>query len=69
MVPENITLLPKTTAANDWSERAVVAKKGDTVGSILRELGATTDDIKAIMPCSARARATAGSRKARSCAC
>jgi murein DD-endopeptidase MepM/ murein hydrolase activator NlpD len=48
VVPENITLLPKTTAANEWSERAVVAKKGDTVGSILRDLGATTDDIKAI---------------------
>jgi murein DD-endopeptidase MepM/ murein hydrolase activator NlpD len=48
VVPENITLLPKTSTTNEWSERAVVAKKGDTVGSILRELGATTDDIKAI---------------------
>ncbi len=48
VVPENITLLPKTSTSNEWSERAVVAKKGDTVGSILRELGATTDDIKAI---------------------
>ena len=48
VVPENITLLPKTTTANEWSERAIVAKKGDTVGSILRDLGATTDDIKAI---------------------
>ena len=48
VVPENITLLPKTTTASEWSERAVAAKKGDTVGSILRELGATTDEIRAI---------------------
>jgi len=40
VVPENITLLPKKTAPNDWSERSVVAKKNDTVGSILREVGA-----------------------------
>jgi murein DD-endopeptidase MepM/ murein hydrolase activator NlpD len=48
VVPENITLLPKTTTASEWSERAIVAKKGDTVGSILRELGATIDEIRAI---------------------
>jgi len=49
VVPENITLLPKTTlGASDWSERAVVAKKGETVGSILRELGAAADEIKRI---------------------
>ena len=44
VVPENVTLLPKTTAqltnGGDWSERAIVVKKGETVGSILRELGA-----------------------------
>ena len=50
VVPENITLLPKTTlGASDWSERAVVAKKGETVGSILRELGAAPDEIKRII--------------------
>ncbi len=49
VVPENITLLPKSTkASSEWSERMVVAKKGDTVASILRELGAVQDEIKAI---------------------
>ncbi len=50
VVPENITLLPKTTnGSNDWSEHIVVAKKGETVGSILRELGAAPDEIKGII--------------------
>jgi len=53
VVPENVTLLPKTTAqltnGGDWSERAVVVKKGETVGSILRELGAQPDEIKSII--------------------
>ena len=49
VVPENITLLPKTTGASDWSEHIVVVKKGETVGSILRELGATPDEIKGII--------------------
>ena len=50
MVPENITLLPKTTlGTNDWNERVIVAKKGETVGSILRELGAVPDEIKRII--------------------
>ena len=48
VVPENITLLSKTMKASDWSERSVVAKKGETVGSILRDLGATTDEIRGI---------------------
>jgi len=48
VVPENITLLPKTTTNAEWSERAIIAKKGDTVGSMLRDLGATSDEIKAI---------------------
>ena len=50
IVPENITLLPKTTnetkGGNAWNERTVAAKKGDTVTSILTELGATAEDIK-----------------------
>jgi murein DD-endopeptidase MepM/ murein hydrolase activator NlpD len=52
IVPENITLLPKTTTqttgGNTWNERAIVAKKGDSITSILRELGATSDEAKAI---------------------
>lgn len=52
VVPENITLLPKTTSqttgGNTFNERAIVAKKGDSVSTILRDLGATADDIGAI---------------------
>ena len=37
IVPENITLLPKTTAqmtgGNAWNERTIVLKKGDSVAS------------------------------------
>jgi murein DD-endopeptidase MepM/ murein hydrolase activator NlpD len=53
VVPENVTLLPKTTTqtngGNDWSERIIVAKKGDTVGIILRELGAAPEDTRQIL--------------------
>jgi len=53
VVPENVTLLPKTTnqvnGGGDWSERQVVVKKGETVGSILRELGAAPEEIKSII--------------------
>ena len=49
VVPENITFLPKTNGGSDWSERTVVVKKGETVGSILRELGATPEDIKGVV--------------------
>jgi murein DD-endopeptidase MepM/ murein hydrolase activator NlpD len=49
VVPENITLLPKTSAGSDWSEHVVVAKRGETVGSILREVGAVPDEIKLIL--------------------
>jgi murein DD-endopeptidase MepM/ murein hydrolase activator NlpD len=52
-VPENVTLLPKTTSTvnggGDWSEKQIVVKKGETVGSILRELGAAPEEIKAII--------------------
>jgi murein DD-endopeptidase MepM/ murein hydrolase activator NlpD len=52
IVQENVTLLPKTTAqetgGNAWNERTIVLKKGDSVSNILREMGATADDIKAI---------------------
>ena len=53
VVPENVTLLPKTSnqpnGGGDWSERQVVVKRGETVGSILRELGAAPDEIKSII--------------------
>jgi len=49
VVPENITLLPKTKTTTDWSERIVIAKRGDTVGSILRDLGAVPDEIRSII--------------------
>jgi murein DD-endopeptidase MepM/ murein hydrolase activator NlpD len=53
IVPENITLLPKTanqtTGGNPWNERTVAAKKGESVGLILqRDFGATPEEIKAI---------------------
>lgn len=52
IVAENITLLPKTgsqiTGGNAWTERAVVVKKGEGITAILREIGATPDEIKAI---------------------
>ncbi len=56
VVPENITLLAKTNTGNDGNEHVVVAKKGETVGSILRELGASADDIKGILPVLGRSR-------------
>jgi len=52
VVPENVTLLPKTkdqaTGGNPSGERIHVVKKGDTVTSILRDQGATPDEAKAI---------------------
>jgi len=52
IVPENITMLPKTahqtTGGNAWNERIVTAKKGDSIATILKELGATPEEIKQI---------------------
>ena len=52
VVPENVTLLPKTkdqiTGGNPTGERVHVVKKGDSVSSILREQGATSEEAKAI---------------------
>jgi murein DD-endopeptidase MepM/ murein hydrolase activator NlpD len=52
IVPENITLLPKTTAqttgGNGVNEKLIVAKKGDSVVSILRDLSAAPGDISAV---------------------
>lgn len=52
VVPENVTLLPKTkdqaTGGNPSSERIHVVKKGDTVQTILRDMGATPGEALAI---------------------
>ena len=52
VVPENVTLLPKTkeqaTGGNPTGERVHMVKKGDTVASILRDQGATPEEAKAI---------------------
>ena len=52
IVPENITLLPKTTnettGGNPFNERVIVAKKGDSVSTVLRSLGATDEEIAAL---------------------
>ena len=52
IIPENITLLPKTgvqaTGGNGWNERSVTVRKGDTIATILKEIGGTLDEIAAI---------------------
>ncbi len=52
VVPENVTLLPKTneqiTGGMPTGERVHVVKKGDTVVSVLRDQGATAEEAKAI---------------------
>src|ERR1700738_4991573 len=52
VVPENVTLLPKTkeqaTGGNPSNERVHVVKKGDTVTSILRDQGATPEEARSI---------------------
>src|SRR6185436_17355535 len=48
VVPENVTLLPKTkdqaTGGNPTGERVHTVKKGDSITSILRELGASPEE-------------------------
>ena len=52
VVPENVTLLPKTkeqvTGGNPVGERIHMVKKGDSVASVLRDQGATPEEAKAI---------------------
>jgi len=52
IVPENITLLPKTasqaTGGNSWNERTVTVKKGDSIASILRDIGASNEEAGAV---------------------
>jgi murein DD-endopeptidase MepM/ murein hydrolase activator NlpD len=51
IVPMNVTLLPKTqpNTGNDPNERVITAKKGETVATILGNLGATPDQITQIL--------------------
>ena len=52
VVPENVTLLPKTKEAAPAgapnNERIHIAKKGDSVAAILHDQGATPEEAKAI---------------------
>jgi murein DD-endopeptidase MepM/ murein hydrolase activator NlpD len=52
IVPQNVTLLPKTTTqatgGSAWNERTVAVRKGDTIQSILSETGATPEEVNAI---------------------
>jgi hypothetical protein len=52
IVAENITLLPKTrtqtTGGHDGTEKTVVLKKGESIATVLRDLGARPDEIAAI---------------------
>lgn len=52
VVPENVTLLPKTkdqaTGGNPSSERIHIVKKGDTVQTILRDMGASPGEALAV---------------------
>jgi murein DD-endopeptidase MepM/ murein hydrolase activator NlpD len=49
--PGNISFVPKTSdetsGGNDWSDTAVVVKKGDTIASILIDNGVSKDDARA----------------------
>jgi murein DD-endopeptidase MepM/ murein hydrolase activator NlpD len=54
IIPENITLLPKTAQqasggnGSAWNERAVTVKKGENIETILKEIGATPEEISSI---------------------
>jgi murein DD-endopeptidase MepM/ murein hydrolase activator NlpD len=52
ITPENITLLPKTAnqtgSAGNSNEKIVTVKRNENISTILRDLGAAPDEIKAI---------------------
>ncbi|MBO0756774.1 MAG: peptidoglycan DD-metalloendopeptidase family protein, partial [Bradyrhizobiaceae bacterium] len=52
IIPENITMLPKTasqtTGGNPWNERTIVVKRGDSLALMLHDLGATLDETRAV---------------------
>src|SRR5258706_247987 len=49
---DNATVLPKTaarvTGGNPWAERLIVIRAGDTLSAVLRDLGATAEEARAI---------------------
>ncbi|MDI4666025.1 M23 family metallopeptidase [Xanthobacter autotrophicus] len=51
VAPGNISFVPKTSdetsGGNDWSDTAVVVKKGDTIASILIDNGVSKEDARA----------------------
>ena len=53
VVPENVTQLGKTneqaTGGNASNERVHIVRKGESVGTILRDQGSSADEIKAIV--------------------
>lgn len=52
-IPENMSTVSKTaseaTGGNSWSERTIVAKKGQSLSALLKELGATPQSINALL--------------------
>lgn len=52
-IAENMMVVQKTTVetkgGNDWTERTVVAKRGDTLASILKELGTQPEPTRALI--------------------
>jgi murein DD-endopeptidase MepM/ murein hydrolase activator NlpD len=52
IAPENVTLLPRsaneTTGGTAWAERTITLRKGENVATVLRDLGARAEDIRAI---------------------
>lgn len=50
IIPQNITLLPKTQTQSsiNVNERSINVRKGDSIASILRDVGAVPEEIKAI---------------------
>lgn len=49
IVPENVTLMAKTNATPDANERVMVAKRGESVGMLLHDLGTSPDLIQQIL--------------------
>ena len=51
IVPENMTMMPKTSSQTNSinNDKVVMVRKGDTIASILKDMGAPADEIKAIV--------------------
>jgi murein DD-endopeptidase MepM/ murein hydrolase activator NlpD len=49
IVPENVTLLPKTQPNADSGEHTFTAKRGENVGSILHELSVPPDKVRQVL--------------------